>query len=412
MIKNLYISSQKAKPPPSERDNDILELTHQKGAALGSIDAQRMVMESIRLLGTLHKYDLSKVRDGINLYGSSSALFSFSGISFPIARKILDYARSYLKPGDTKAVLKYNLWETLYNALSGNWDREPEYDERIVDSHLQEGDLFAATAYNYFNTIITAGRCDFDKAGKFIDKIDEIAEIYENDYARGIKYLLKSGLLLKSRQLNEAFSETEGGISFSRRVGRNPALVYHLGIKANLYLLRGDFTAAGKTLKQAEDAASREKRLTPMHRSTFHLSRFLLDLNNLEKTLQAGDTKKIKESRKKACESGKIAVKSGAKYAPYRVESLKLMGLYYWLIGSRKAALSYWGKSIANGVRLGDRVELARTCMEVGKRLSEKNSKQSRFRGIGAADYLEKARVIFKERASDWDLEELAKITV
>lgn len=409
MIKNLYISSRKTKPAPTERDNDILELTHQKGAALGSIDAQRMVMESIRLLGTLHKFDLSKVRDGINLYGSSSALFSFSGLSFPVAGKILDYARGYLKPGDTEAAAKYDLWETLYNSLVGNWEKEPAYDGSIVNRYLQEGDLFSATAYNYFNTIAATGRSDFDKARIFIDKIDEIAEVYENDYARGIKYLLKSGLLLKSRQLDEAFSETEGGIFFSSRVGRNPGIIYHLGIKAHIFLLRGDLAGAAKTLAQAESAASLEKRLTPMHRSPFHLSRFLLDICTLEKNLSSGDAKAMRESRKKAYRSGKTAIKSSFKYAPYRVESLRLQGLYYWLSGKQKKALSCWAKSIKNAVRLHDRVELARTYMEVGRRLMEKDSKFRQLLGAAAKDYLEEARAVFVEKALARDLAEIDK---
>jgi serine/threonine protein kinase/tetratricopeptide (TPR) repeat protein len=410
MIKNLYISSRKTKSIPTERDNDILELTHRKGAALGSIDAYRMLMESIRLLGTLHKYDLSKVRDGVNLYASSSALFSFSGLSFPIAGKILDYARGYLKPGDTKTTAKYNLWEALYNALAGNWEKEPVYENTIVDNFLLEGDLFSATAFNYFNCILVTGSGNFNKARTFIDKIDEIGEVYENNYARGIKYLLKARLLLKNRQLQEAFSEVEAGISFSTRLGRNPGLIYHLGIKANIYLLQGKTAAAEKALEQAEAAASSERRLTPMHRSAFHLSRFLLDIHNLEKSLGTGDIKKIKESRKKASGSGKTAKKSGSIYAPYRVESLRLPGVYYWLVGKQKKALDYWAKSIESGEHLGDRLELARTYMEVGKRLMEKSSKFRQLSGIDAKDYLKKARAIFAEPASAWDLEELAKV--
>ncbi len=410
VIKNLYIPSRKAKLVPGEKENDILELTHKKGAALGSIDAHRMVIESIRLLGKMHKYDLSKVRNGVFLYGSASALFSFSGISFAVARKILDYARSFILPGDTKTRVKYNLWEALYNGLSGKWDKEPEYDEKIVANFLQEGDLFSASAYNYFNCILVTGRGSFDKAGVLINKLQEIGEVFENNYARGVKYILNARILLKSRRLPEAFAEADAGISFSTRGGLNPGLVYHLGIKANLYLLKGDPLAAEKMLQQAAVAASRERRLTPMHKSTVDYSRFLLDIYNLEEILAGGDKKKKAAALDRAYRSGKSALANGAKYAPTRVETLRTMGVYYWLIGKPKKALQWWAKSIENSERLGDRLELGRTCLEVGKRLKEMNGKFQKAAGTAAADYLEKARAIFAAMASDWDLKELGKV--
>lgn len=62
------------------------------------------------------------------------------------------------------------------------------------------------------------------------------------------------------------------------------------------------------------------------------------------------------------------------------------------------------------GERLGFRVESARTCTEIGKRLLERRSRVHELNGIKAEEYLKKARASFQELDLQWDLEEIDKI--
>jgi len=89
---------------------------------------------------------------------------------------------------------------------------------------------------------------------------------------------------------------------------------------------------------------------------------------------------------------------------------LRLIGFYYWLIGKQKNAVKYWKNSIREGERLGAKVELSRTYMEIGKRFLEEKSKFKELNGIKAEEYLKKARIMFKEIDLQWDLDELKKI--
>ena len=123
------------------------------------------------------------------------------------------------------------------------------------------------------------------------------------------------------------------------------------------------------------------------------------------------DAMEIIQSRKKARRSGKAAVKNSMKFAGDRTEVFKLMGVYYWIIGKQKKALIWWNKSINVGEQLGAHPELARTYMEVGKRLREQKSKYEQLNGIQAEEYLGKARALFQEMELEWDLEQLDKIT-
>jgi len=100
-------------------------------------------------------------------------------------------------------------------------------------------------------------------------------------------------------------------------------------------------------------------------------------------------------------------LKNASKYAPNRTETLKLMGVYYWLTGRQKKALNWWGKALETAYRLRARTELSRTYLEIGKRLQEEKSKFQKWNGIHADRYLEKAERLFRKMGLERDLRDL-----
>lgn len=85
------------------------------------------------------------------------------------------------------------------------------------------------------------------------------------------------------------------------------------------------------------------------------------------------------------------------KWAGDRTEAFRLMGVYYWILDNQKQAPFGWGKNIRKGERIGVRLELSRTYMEVGRRLLEKESKYTEVNGLKAEDYLDQTRKHFLE---------------
>jgi len=224
-----------------------------------------------------------------------------------------------------------------------------------------------------------------------------------------LRYILSTRQLLLSRNLTEALSDIEIGISVSKRINQTLDVLIFTGMKANILVLQGDTAGAEKSLQEAKEIISQEKDIVPWYINTYHLSRFLFDVYHLKRSLYTSEKSTVSQYVKKALRSGKDAVKTAAKYAPIQVETYKLMGIYYWLTGNRNKAISWWDKSIKTAEHLGARVELSRTYMEVGRRLSEKDSKFNELNGIQAAKYLEMARALFKEMGLDRDLDELEK---
>jgi hypothetical protein len=215
---------------------------------------------------------------------------------------------------------------------------------------------------------------------------------------------------LKCRKLSQSLQEVEDGISLAVRAGQNLGLLDFKGMKANIQVLQEDIAGAERSLMESRELISREIRITPRHIGSFHLSQLLFDIYMLEKSIQAGEEAKIKEFRRRAHQSGTTAVKTAVKLAPNRTETFRLMGAYYWLIGKQEKASIWWNKSIKVGEQLGARPELARTYMEVGKRLPDKKSKYRQLNGIQAEEYLDRAKVLFGEMELEWDLKQLDKI--
>ena len=134
-------------------------------------------------------------------------------------------------------------------------------------------------------------------------------------------------------------------------------------------------------------------------------------MERLKDAIRSNDQSYISKHRKNALKDIKNAIRNSKKIASPRPIVFRSMGIYYWIIGKQKKAVKWWKRAIQETERLGACPNLARTYMEIGKSFLEEKSKYKELNGIGAEEYLEKARAMFKEMDLQWDLDELDKIT-
>ena len=172
-----------------------------------------------------------------------------------------------------------------------------------------------------------------------------------------------------------------------------------------------DMQGSSESIKQAEDSIT-EIITPPVILGELLLSRFSHGLCQLEQDMNSHDKISSPILAGDVQKNGIQTLKTAKKCALIRTESLKLMGVYYWLINRQRKAMQWWRKSIAEGQCLNDRLELSRTYFEVGRRLLEPKSKHKELDGIKAWDYLEKARTMFEEMNLQWDLDELEKLKI
>jgi tetratricopeptide (TPR) repeat protein len=411
VMKEIYFPSKKKKGIPLQRDIDIIESSYRKTTALAPIDIHRMFFESLGLFRRLTKFDLTKVKHGMAAASGFSALFSYSGVSLKVGKKVLDYTKEYLPKSDIKAVFAYSFWKLVCDFLSGNWRKQGEFDEGLIDSMMVKGEAWNATGYIVMLGFIKIELGDFDSAKKCCDKLREIAEVYEDDYAKVRNYFFCTKLLLRSGKLEEVISVANDGVPFIAKAGQPLAVIFLLGMKANAQILLKDITGAEESLRQAEELVSLEKRHSPLFLSPYLTSQFKLNLFNLENAIDSGDKIDIRKLRKKALHFGKASCKNSEKCMAEKTKALRLMGVYFWLIGKQEKAFSWWEKSIETGESLMARPELARTYFEVGKRLADEKSRIKQIKGIGAKGFFQKAQHIFTELSMRHDLTELERIS-
>ena len=239
----------------------------------------------------------------------------------------------------------------------------------------------------------------------------EIWEDYENLDTKIAIDTLEAQLSLKSRDLFECFPNMNEAIDFAALSGFLPHQFFILSIKARIQILLKDMDGAKESLSQAGHIYQNQQYLMNWYLIDYLMARFELTTKNLQEKVLSNDKNQMLKYRKAAYKSG-IAVKKilMRKYAVGRVEYFKLTGHFYWIIGRQKKALEWWHKCIVEGKNLGARADLARTYMELGRRLLEPESKYKEFHGFKADHYLEKAKAMFQEMDLLWDLDELAKL--
>ncbi len=412
VMKEIYFPSKKKKRIPVQHDIDIIESSYRKQTALVPIDTHRMFFEALGLFRRLTKFDLTKVKHGMAAASGFSALFSYSGVSLKIGKKVLDYTKGYLPKSDIKAVFAYNYWKLVCDYLSGNWHKQGEFDEGLIDSMVVKGEAWNATGYITILGFIKIELGEFDSAQKCCDKLREIAEVYEDDYAKVRNYYVYTKQLLRAGKLEEVISVANEGVPSTTKVGQPLAVIFLLGMKANAQILLKDVAGAEESLKQAEELVSLEKRISPLMISSYLTSQFMLNLFNLEKAIDSGDKFKTRKLRKKALHFGRAARKNSEKCAAEKTKVLRLMGVYFWLIRKQERAFVWWEKSITAGESLTARPEMARTYLEVARRLADEKSRIGQINGIGAEGFFQKAQHIFTELDMRRDLAELGRARV
>ncbi|MDY7033440.1 MAG: hypothetical protein SVY10_16230, partial [Thermodesulfobacteriota bacterium] len=246
---------------------------------------------------------------------------------------------------------------------------------------------------------------------KCITNIFHYCSLFMIIQAAIMKYVCNAFMLIEYRKFQEAIVEVNEGIDFISKTDSAIFLFWMYSHKALLQIMTGDVKGAESTLESACEMRS-EIQTAPMQVRDFLSGNFRVMLFRLEESLKAGASSEIATYKTNALKAGKEAVKNSQKVVFERVEVYRCMGIYHWLVNRQKKALHWWGRSIAEGERLGARVELSRTYFEVGKRLLESKSKHKTLNNIKAEEYLDKAREMFEDLDLQWDLDELERVAV
>jgi len=436
---SLYLPYLKFKKLPTQRDREIILLYVRKLEALGVTDPKRFFVESVYTLKRLANFDLTKIENGPALFAGASVVFSWAGIFFGLSRKTLEFCEKRIHKDDIKSMLFYKMCALALNCVASNYEVD-YYNDDLVNQNLNIGEIYPSVLYIFHQGNMNIDRGCLNDARRMVEKLSEIADVYENDFSRTIEYELKIKLLMKCRKPYEAINEIKDGINFANKKVMNMYVNQFYAIKARLQIMLKDIQGAEESLLHAKEYVSKVEPV-PYVYSNFLLSKFIFDLYRLEKSIKTGNElphrraagylqrhcnaassgeltlvrlwrikRESRTIRRRTLRSGRKMIKNVQKVACDKTEAFKLMGTYCWFIDKQKNALRWWNKSIQEGERLGARLELSRSYFEVGKRLTEPKSRHSELKGKKAEEFLEMARTIFEELDLQWDLDDFDRI--
>jgi hypothetical protein len=413
MIKAIYWRLPTSKKIPGDRDIEGFELYYKEGLSLPYVDHTRFFIGVLVLFRRTLKFDLFKIPKLSTYWLAISTTFTTSALSFRLSNRLLDISKRYRVEEDIGNHMNYVCMSTMIYHCQGNWEKILELDEDLLNAALRNGDRQLASTYLWFHGLVKGEQGEFGQLMKAVDKLHDIGENYDYDQVISNALGLKANyFIIRERNTHKALSESEQGILYSREKGNEIDEIMFLGLKAEIQGLAGDLEGAHETILQASELHEGQALVIPLYIAPYMTARFLVDIETLKRAISSKNPSDVMHFQKSAYLSGKAAVRNSSKYAPYRTKTLRLMGLYYWLIGKQSKALKWWNKAIQEGERLGAKPDLSRTYIEIGKRLLEPKSKYKKLNGIDAKDYLEKARIMFKDINLQQDLDELENIAL
>jgi len=406
---SLYCPFLKFRKTITTEEIQNLELFYKKSKALAIINPLRFFIESIYIWREVTRYKLSNFDLGLKICVAASSLFTFTGISFRLSRKIIDSAREKIPKDHAKIYIIYVFMETIHNYLVGNWDIIGSPDPELGNRSLKDGEIYLPSQLLYWHGCRSIYGGDQDRAQNIIDELTNIVEVYENDFSILLNYMLKSKYLMEYRHLNEALAEIGRGIEFCKIKGFTITLLDFYSCQARIFMFMQNADQAAQSIRLADGIRS-SVHAAPIQFSIYYRSQLEFSLFQLEKALQSGHAKRAAGHKKRAGHAGKMLIKAISKAAQHRTEAFKLKGIYYWLLNKPKPALKWMQKAVSEGNRLNARLELSRTYFEVGKRLMEGGPGLNSLNGLTAVEYLDKAKLLFEEMGLEWDLEKLKRL--
>jgi len=404
----LFIPSVKFKKTPTQRDLQVFDLFYKKCKALVITNPKRSFFEFLFLHKAITAFDLKQFENGTGLFVSASSLFSFSGLSFGLSRRVLDFVKPTISREDVRTYTIYELCETVHNFLEGNWKEIGNYDDDLIKRNCDIGEIYNATQILYWHAFPCIFQGAFEIAESILNRLEDIFQVYQYNLAKTFKYELKSCLLLECHRFNDALNEIKAGIAFEEKAG--PGFWELYVCEARIYTSLGEIEKAENCLEKA-NRICHQIRPVPFQMAGLCRAELEYNLYRIKEMLRNGNNTKLSAYRKRAGKSVKKLLRNVRKVAQYRTESYKLTGEFYWLMNKQKAALAWWHKAIEEGERLGARLQLAGVYFTLGKRLLGPGSKHRALDGTRAEDYLEMARSLLEEMKLQSYIDELNQIT-
>ncbi|MFO7615171.1 MAG: hypothetical protein R6W71_11080, partial [Bacteroidales bacterium] len=389
------------KKKPTELDDILIKLVIIKGQSLVTVNPKLVFFDLIYFTSRLVSLDLARTNNGLGCLMEYSGIFIWTGISIPFGKKIIHVTEKFIDREKQATWIKLRYDQVLYRLFSGDFTQDADEDE-VYRIGLKSGAFWETTTYLFFCTYIHLERGDWEKSCESRKRLLETAEVFENEHSM-VQYYRISGIAFsKFRKIDEMLENSIRGMDMISKTGHVTILMLVQCSRVLALALRGEFAEADKYIDEARNIIVTRKRGVIFY-STYLITKIHLEVAKIH-SWKTGHYSK--EKKKELLQLTNEAIKVSKKYRGNLTEAYRLRGEVLYLSGKHGMALKYYKKAMDFGTKSGSRIETSRTYFELGKFLSDPNTKPTQLNKLSGKAYLEKARTMFEEMDLQWDLAE------
>lgn len=387
---------------PDEKFNTSMKVMAQWAESLSTLNPKQYFFQSFALLKDILNYDLSQSLTGLSIFIEGASLFMWTGISFTMSRKILDYSKNAGAVNHPASLIDYRFVLKMHYFHTGQIEEDPDF-LNVYHAGLSVGDHWPTTIYSVYCGLTCVELGKYDRLVEIVNKIDEISESFDNSHAKAQMYRLSVMAHYRFRMMDRALELSDAGISFTSKTGHFAMLLVIWCAKSLAHSAKKELDAAKRSLAEAEKLVKDRKIITIYH-FAYVLAKAHLEFQELTLALER------KESQRKSGNSllntiG-LLIRLSKKMRSAATEAYRLKAQTCWMLGKQRQACKYFTLSIRSAQKYNCRLELSRTYYELGKCLRDPKNNETSLMGLSGSEYLFKARRMFEEMDLQWDLKE------
>jgi class 3 adenylate cyclase/tetratricopeptide (TPR) repeat protein len=382
VLLGLYLSGGRRRRAATPQELELFDVMFKRAIAQSSSAPTAFLVDCMALLRRLRAVDPYTVPESAAMYAGVVAIFSYGGLSFSLGARFLEMAHDLARGGAVdERVLYYRTLGYFHHILVGDWSDEHEVEDALVEQGIREGRFWEASTCVNLQGVKHVYQGDFAPARESIRRLEEIADVYQYDWAASAQHALTAYLAVERREFDAALRALE--LYYDERA--EPVFnLLALGTRAKVETLLGQLDEAKATLERAEKVLEDAGRAAPYQTSSVRSARYLLEVALLEDAVRGGDRGVLASRRKAVREARKAAFATADKVALRRPEALRMAGREARLEGDLDAALGWWEKALACCESLGTRPELGRTLADAAQALAETPERQLAGRNADA----------------------------
>jgi tetratricopeptide (TPR) repeat protein len=335
-------------------------------------------IRSIGLLRVFLDYDITGCRALLLCLSGLPMLFGYTGISLRLSGRVLDIVSRYASREDPVVYAGYRNNAALHALVTGDWIGYAFHDSRMIEAAVADGEVMMTFTNIWADGIIRIERGETTEAAACLEELEDLDREFDSEYVKDLRSLLRCRLLSKLGRWDELRAEIDAMLAFFGRTELKPDHASALAFKARMHRAFGELEAAARALDAAYRLVPASEGFT-YDRNTRLGASADLALAVLRQGISEGQAegatgRPSKRAAKRAARKAVgVYVRVSRRCAVDVVESLKLAGHLAWQEGSPRRAERSWRKAIAEGERLGARLELGRTLAEAGALLGSRD---------------------------------------